>query len=55
MGFFLGCCVLAAVIWYVGRKIARVIFTVGVIIEEIGKRSVDDWPSDEAWRRAFRK
>jgi hypothetical protein len=55
MGFFLGCCVLAAVIWYVGRKIARMLFAIGVVLEETSKRSVEDWPSDEWWKRSFRK
>jgi hypothetical protein len=45
--------VLAAVVFYVGRKIARVLFSIGVVVEEIGKRSVDDWPSDDDWKRAF--
>jgi hypothetical protein len=55
MGAFLGCCAIAAVLLYVGRRIARMLFALGVIIEEIGKRSVYDWPSQEEWERAFRK
>lgn len=54
MGAFLGCCVIAAVLLYVGRKIARMLFGIGVVIEEIGRRSVADWPSQEEWQRAFR-
>lgn len=55
MGAFLGCCVIAAVLWYVGRKIARMLFAIGVMIEEFSKRSVDNWPSDADWQRAFRE
>lgn len=54
MGAFFGGCVVAAVVWYVGRKIARMLFAIGVMIEEIGKRSVDNWPPQEHWDATFK-
>lgn len=54
MGTFLGCCLVAAVLWYVGRKIARALFAIGVMLENIGGRQYDDWPSDEQWKDAFK-
>lgn len=53
MGAFLGCCVIAATIFYVGRKIARAVFAIGVMVENIGSRVTKDWPSDEEWRSKF--
>lgn len=55
MGAFFGCVVIAGVLWYVGRKIARVLYTIGVIVETIGQRGVgtDDWPKEAEIRDKF--
>lgn len=55
MGTFLGCCVIAAVLLYVGRKIARVLFAMSVILENIGARQCENWPTEEDWRRVVQK
>lgn len=54
MGAFLGCCVIAAVIFYVGRKIARVLYGMSLVAENFAARSVDDWPTREEARKAMR-
>jgi hypothetical protein len=41
------------VLFYIGRKIARVRLAISVVIEEIARRSFDDWPSLEEARRVF--
>lgn len=45
--------VLAAVIFYVGRKIARALFGIGVVLETHGQRTIENWPSDDEVRRTF--
>lgn len=55
MGAFLGCCVIAGMIWYVGRKIARVLFVMCGFIETYGQRRLENWPSREEFERAFRE
>lgn len=55
MGIFAGCCVIAAVVWYVGRKIARALFGVGLVLENIGARQFRDWPTEDEIREALKK
>jgi hypothetical protein len=56
MGTFLGCCVIAAVLLYVGRKIVRLLLAISLVLEQIGRHSSEStgqrWPDD--WSHVFR-
>lgn len=54
MGAFLGCCVIAGVLWHVGRKIVRVLYGIGVMLDTIGTR-FEHWPTAEDWHSLFGK
>ena len=54
MGAFWGCCVIAVVLWHVGRKIARCLFAVAVLLEMFGTNTVPEWVPQESFDRAFK-
>lgn len=54
MSIFLGCCVIAGAILYVGKKIGRLLLALVFAAENIGGRMFpDSWPSREEWDRIF--
>lgn len=52
MYFFAGCALIAVVIWYVGKKIARVLFAISAIIEHAAGKD-GNWPNREYWDTYF--
>lgn len=54
MWFFLGCCVIAATILYVGKKITQNLFAIAVLLEMFGSNSFTEWVPQESFDRAFK-